>query len=43
MLSPSSAAFAATVDWYRQNEPWWRKIKSGEFQKYYRTQYGQRL
>ena len=38
-----AAAFAATVDWYRQNEPWWRKIKSGEFQKYYRTQYGQRL
>jgi dTDP-glucose 4,6-dehydratase len=32
-----------TVDWYVQNEPWWRKIKSGEFKKYYATQYGSRL
>ncbi len=30
-----------TVDWYRSNEWWWKKIKSGEFLKYYRTQYTQ--
>jgi dTDP-glucose 4,6-dehydratase len=36
-------ALGATVDWYVQNEPWWRKIKSGEFKKYYTAQYGSRL
>ena len=28
-----------TIAWYRQNEPWWKKIKSGEYQKYYQEQY----
>lgn len=28
-----------TVDWYRENEWWWRKIKSGEFMEYYKRQY----
>lgn len=28
-----------TVEWYLENEWWWRKIKSGEFQKYYEKQY----
>jgi len=32
-----------TVDWYARNERWWRKIKSGDFQKYYAAQYGPRL
>jgi dTDP-glucose 4,6-dehydratase len=36
-------AVAETVDWYRQNEWWWRPIKSGEFKAYYEQQYGQRL
>ena len=36
-------ALEATIDWYVQNEPWWRKIKSGDFQKYYAEQYGKRL
>ena len=31
---------ALTVQWYRDNEWWWRKIKSGEFREYYRRQYG---
>ena len=37
-------AIKETVDWYINNEDWWRKIKEGkgEFQKYYRKQYGQR-
>jgi len=34
---------AATVDWFRDNEGWWRPIKSGEWDDYYRRQYGARL
>jgi len=34
------SALKTTVDWYRDNEAWWRKIKSGEFLEYYRKQYG---
>jgi len=30
----------ATVDWYVNNRWWWEKIKSGEFARYYREQYG---
>ncbi len=29
-----------TIKWYQQNEDWWRKIKSGEYQQYYKEQYG---
>jgi dTDP-glucose 4,6-dehydratase len=29
-----------TVEWYRQNEKWWKNVKSGEYQKYYKAQYG---
>jgi len=36
-------ALDETIDWYVQNESWWRKIKSGEFKKYYTAQYGSRL
>ncbi len=32
-----------TVQWYRDNEDWWRKIKSGEFRAYYERQYGRGL
>jgi dTDP-glucose 4,6-dehydratase len=31
---------AATVRWYRENENWWRRIKTGEYLKYYEQQYG---
>ncbi|TES97806.1 dTDP-glucose 4,6-dehydratase [Patescibacteria group bacterium] len=31
-----------TVEWYQKNEDWWRKIKSGEYLKYYKKQYGRR-
>ncbi len=30
---------AKTIDWYRANQSWWRRVKSGEYQKYYRQQY----
>lgn len=32
-----------TVEWYTNNQTWWRRVKSGEYQEYYQTQYGGRL
>ena len=29
-----------TVDWYVDNEWWWRPLKSGEYLEYYKKQYG---
>lgn len=29
-----------TVRWYRENEGWWKPIKSGEFKEYYLGRYG---
>jgi dTDP-glucose 4,6-dehydratase len=29
-----------TVKWFKENESWWKNVKSGEYQKYYETQYG---
>lgn len=37
------ATLEATVGWYRDHQDWWRKIKSGEYQEYYRRQYGTAL
>jgi dTDP-glucose 4,6-dehydratase len=31
-----------TVEWYRSNESWWRRIISGEYQHYYRKMYEER-
>jgi len=28
-----------TIAWYRENESWWKKIKSGEYLEYYKKQY----
>lgn len=28
-----------TVNWYLKNQEWWKKIKSGEYRKYYKVQY----
>lgn len=36
-------ALQSTVAWYRENDGWWRKIKSGEFRAYYEKLYGARL
>jgi dTDP-glucose 4,6-dehydratase len=36
-------ALAATVEWYRRHEAWWRPLKSGEFRAYYDRQYGGRI
>lgn len=32
----------ATVKWYQEHREWWQRVKSGEYQKYYQTQYGGR-
>ncbi|MEH7392899.1 dTDP-glucose 4,6-dehydratase [Bacillus sp. JJ1503] len=29
-----------TVNWYLNNKTWWNRIKSGEYHRYYETQYG---
>lgn len=34
--------FEKTIDWYLKNTDWWKKIKNGEFKKYYSKQYSQR-
>jgi dTDP-glucose 4,6-dehydratase len=31
-----------TVEWYLANEPWWRRILSGEYKEYYRKMYEER-
>ncbi|MBV8781958.1 MAG: GDP-mannose 4,6-dehydratase, partial [Phycisphaerae bacterium] len=30
---------AATIEWYKTHEAWWRAIKTGEYLKYYDRQY----
>jgi len=40
---PFDAGLAATVDWFRANEAWWRAVKSGDWDTYYSRQYGARL
>jgi dTDP-glucose 4,6-dehydratase len=39
-----SEGLASTVDWYRENEWWWRPVKERDpaFRAYYDAQYGQR-
>jgi dTDP-glucose 4,6-dehydratase len=32
-------ALHCTIDWYRDHESWWKKIKSGEFREYYKKHY----
>lgn len=40
---PFEEGLRATVEWYRRNEAWWRKIKTGEFRAYYEQTYRQRI
>jgi len=32
-------ALVETVEWFKRNEEWWKRIKSGEYKDYYNTQY----
>ncbi|WEG13163.1 dTDP-glucose 4,6-dehydratase [Pullulanibacillus sp. KACC 23026] len=31
-----------TIQWYLDNEDWWRRIKSGDYMAYYENQYGKK-
>jgi dTDP-glucose 4,6-dehydratase len=31
-----------TIEWYLKNKSWWERIISGQYQKYYELQYGNR-
>lgn len=35
-----SQGLAKTITWYENNEAWWRRCKSGQYQEYYQKQYG---
>ena len=37
------SALKATVEWYKNNESWWREIKTGEYLEYFKRQYAGRL
>lgn len=32
-----------TVEWYKENESWWKDVKNGDYQKYYEKQYADRV
>ena len=34
---------AQTVNWYRDNSPWWEPIRSGDYREYYARQYGSQI
>ncbi len=34
-------AISKTIEWYINNKNWWSRIISGDYQKYYETQYNQ--
>jgi dTDP-glucose 4,6-dehydratase len=36
-------AISSTIEWYVKNEWWWRKIKSGQYARFYEAQYTRRL
>ncbi|MFM1921299.1 MAG: hypothetical protein RLZZ303_2933 [Candidatus Hydrogenedentota bacterium] len=39
---PWEEGMALTVAWYRENEAWWRPIKTGAYRDYYQRQYANR-
>jgi dTDP-glucose 4,6-dehydratase len=42
-LVPFADGLTATVDWYRENEAWWRAARDASWDDYYARQYGDRL
>ncbi len=40
---PFEQGLQETINWYLTNKSWVQRIRSGEYQKYYETQYGHRL
>jgi dTDP-glucose 4,6-dehydratase len=39
---PFEAGLRRTIEWFSANEPWWRAVRSGDFEAYYERQYGDR-
>ena len=39
---PFDEGLARTIDWYRENTEWVRRVKSGEYQKFYEQNYAKR-
>ena len=39
---PFEDGLRETIDWYRSNAAWTARVKSGEYQKYYQSNYGER-
>jgi dTDP-glucose 4,6-dehydratase len=39
---PFEAGLQATIEWYRANAAWVARVKSGEYQRYYEHNYGNR-
>ena len=35
-------SFTATISWYLDNEPWWRRIERGAYPEYYQAMYSER-
>jgi dTDP-glucose 4,6-dehydratase len=40
---PFADGLAHTVSWYVENEDWWRRVRSGDWNDYYARQYADRL
>ncbi len=40
---PFDTGLGMTIDWYRDNPGWWQAMRSGDWDDYYRRQYGARL
>ncbi len=40
---PFEEGIRSTILWYRDNPEWWRRVKSGEYQKYYDAYYNDTL
>jgi dTDP-glucose 4,6-dehydratase len=39
---PLEDGLSSTVNWYRNQKDWWKRIKTGEYRNYYMGMYGQR-
>ncbi len=33
------SALEETIHWFKQNKDWWQRIKTGQYQDYYKKQY----
>ena len=40
ILLPDGRVVTPDIRWYIEHEEWWRRVKSGAYREFYRTQYG---